>query len=190
MARFYSNENFPIQTVRALRRLGHDVLTSHDAGNANRSVPDEEVLQFLRRRLGEFSSRKTGSTFCGCTKGKQLLMPALSSAPTTRTSIAWQLGYLIKWRDGRFSTVCCSESTARIIDRTGIGLNTRRVLTININVPVISYGKSAGQEIGVFDGLPFRMVTPTRTLNRALRSRGPHLSTRLFSRAGFSRMWL
>ena len=46
MARFYSNENFPIQTVRALRRLGHDVLTSHDAGNANRSVPDEEVLQF------------------------------------------------------------------------------------------------------------------------------------------------
>ena len=46
MARFYSNENFPIQTVRALRRLGHDVLTSHDAGNANRSVPDEVVLQF------------------------------------------------------------------------------------------------------------------------------------------------
>lgn len=46
MARFYSNENFPIQTVRELRRLGHDVLTSHEAGNANRSIPDEEVLRF------------------------------------------------------------------------------------------------------------------------------------------------
>ena len=53
MARFYSNENFPIQTVRELRRLGHDVLTSHEAGNANRSVPDHEVLQFAasQRRI-------------------------------------------------------------------------------------------------------------------------------------------
>lgn len=46
MARFYSNENFPAQAVRELRRLGHDVLTSFEAGNANRSVPDEEVLSF------------------------------------------------------------------------------------------------------------------------------------------------
>ncbi|MBY0505966.1 MAG: DUF5615 family PIN-like protein [Bryobacteraceae bacterium] len=46
MARFYSNENFPIQTVRHLRRLEHDVLTSQDAGNANQSISDEEVLKF------------------------------------------------------------------------------------------------------------------------------------------------
>ncbi len=46
MARFYSNENFPRQAVEQLRRLGHDVLTSFDAGNANRAVPDEEVLIF------------------------------------------------------------------------------------------------------------------------------------------------
>jgi hypothetical protein len=46
MARFYANENFPFQAVRELRRLGHDVLTSLEAGNANRSVPDEEVLTF------------------------------------------------------------------------------------------------------------------------------------------------
>ncbi len=46
MARFYSNENFPIQTVRELRRMGHGALTSHEAGNANRSVPAEEVLRF------------------------------------------------------------------------------------------------------------------------------------------------
>jgi predicted nuclease of predicted toxin-antitoxin system len=53
VARFYSNENFPIQTVRELGRLGHDVLTSHEAGNANRSVADEEVLQFAasQRRI-------------------------------------------------------------------------------------------------------------------------------------------
>jgi hypothetical protein len=32
--------------VRELRRLGHDVLTSADAGNANAAVPDAEVLAF------------------------------------------------------------------------------------------------------------------------------------------------
>ena len=46
MARFYSNENFPLQVVRALRQLGHDVLTSLDAGKANVSVPDREVLAY------------------------------------------------------------------------------------------------------------------------------------------------
>ena len=46
MARFYSNENFPLPTVEELRRLGHDVLTSRDAGNAGRAVPDPDVLAF------------------------------------------------------------------------------------------------------------------------------------------------
>jgi Domain of unknown function (DUF5615) len=46
MAKFYSNENFRLQTVRALQNLGHDVLTSFAAGNANQGIPDEEVLQF------------------------------------------------------------------------------------------------------------------------------------------------
>ena len=46
MARFYSNENFPAQSVRELRGLGHEVLTSLEAGNANRAVTDEEVLRF------------------------------------------------------------------------------------------------------------------------------------------------
>jgi len=35
MARFYSNENFPLPVVEALRAMGHDVLSSLDAGNAN-----------------------------------------------------------------------------------------------------------------------------------------------------------
>jgi hypothetical protein len=46
MAQFYSNENFPLPAVEELRKLDHDVVTSHDAGNANRAVPDAEVLAF------------------------------------------------------------------------------------------------------------------------------------------------
>jgi len=46
MARFYSNENFPLATVKYLRELGHDVLTTLDAGRSNQRIPDEEVLLF------------------------------------------------------------------------------------------------------------------------------------------------
>ena len=46
MARLYSNENFPQPVVEELRRLGHDVLTSLDAGKANQSVPDDEVVRY------------------------------------------------------------------------------------------------------------------------------------------------
>jgi len=45
-ARIYSNENFPRRVVETLRDLGHDVLTSFDAGRANQRVPDDEVLEF------------------------------------------------------------------------------------------------------------------------------------------------
>lgn len=46
MAKLYSNENFPIPIVRELRKLGHDVLTSFDAGQANQGIPDNEVLAY------------------------------------------------------------------------------------------------------------------------------------------------
>ncbi len=46
MAGFYSNENFPMQALMELRRLGHEVVTSIDAGKANRAVPDPEVPAF------------------------------------------------------------------------------------------------------------------------------------------------
>jgi hypothetical protein len=46
VARFYSNENVALQVVTELRRLGQDVLTSSEAGKANLSVPDSEVLAF------------------------------------------------------------------------------------------------------------------------------------------------
>lgn len=46
MARFYSNENFPLPVVHALSAMGHDVLTTHDAGKSGLAIPDEEVLAF------------------------------------------------------------------------------------------------------------------------------------------------
>ena len=46
MARLYSNENFPLPVVEGLRRAGHDVLTVLEAGNANQSVADVDVLAF------------------------------------------------------------------------------------------------------------------------------------------------
>jgi predicted nuclease of predicted toxin-antitoxin system len=48
MAKLYSNENFRRKIVEALRELGHDVLTAFEAGNANLSIPDDEVLDFAR----------------------------------------------------------------------------------------------------------------------------------------------
>lgn len=49
MARFYSNENFPLPVVERLRALGHDVLTVREAGKADQALPDHEVLAFATR---------------------------------------------------------------------------------------------------------------------------------------------
>ncbi len=46
MARFYANENYPLPAIRILRELGHDVLTTADAGKAGQAVADAEVLRF------------------------------------------------------------------------------------------------------------------------------------------------
>jgi Domain of unknown function (DUF5615) len=46
MARLYADEQFPRETVFALRNLGHDVLTVQEAGKANQRIPDDEVLAF------------------------------------------------------------------------------------------------------------------------------------------------
>ena len=45
MARLFADENFPLPAVEALRRLGHNVLTIHEAGKAQQSTPDDIVLQ-------------------------------------------------------------------------------------------------------------------------------------------------
>jgi hypothetical protein len=44
--RFYADENFPLAMVLIFRRRGYDVLTSYEANQANRGLPDLEVLKF------------------------------------------------------------------------------------------------------------------------------------------------
>jgi Domain of unknown function (DUF5615) len=46
MVRLYSNENFALDFVEILRLMGHDVLTSYEAGQANQGIPDDAVLAF------------------------------------------------------------------------------------------------------------------------------------------------
>lgn len=41
---FYSNENFASDMVKILRKPGHAVTTSYEAGQANQSISDDEVL--------------------------------------------------------------------------------------------------------------------------------------------------
>src|ERR1700694_3300240 len=46
MARLYADENFHLATVTELRKLGHDVLTAREAGQAGQRIPDSTVLGF------------------------------------------------------------------------------------------------------------------------------------------------
>ena len=46
MARLYANENFPLLVVEELRRLGHDVLTTQEAGQSGQAIPDDAVLSY------------------------------------------------------------------------------------------------------------------------------------------------
>lgn len=78
MAKFYSDENFPYATVEVLRKLGHDVLTAFEAGQAERRIPDDQVLSYAIReerivltfnrkdfiKLHEKSSQHAGIVVC------------------------------------------------------------------------------------------------------------------------------
>lgn len=46
MLKLYANENFPLETVLFLRNIGYDVLTTHEIGQSNLRIPDEDVLAF------------------------------------------------------------------------------------------------------------------------------------------------
>ncbi len=47
---FYANENFPLAIIEELRQLDYDVLTSIEAGQANQSISDENVLKFAQEK--------------------------------------------------------------------------------------------------------------------------------------------
>ena len=56
MARFYTNENIALQVVVELRRLGHDVPTSWEAGKANAAIaaipePADQLVLVKAARL-------------------------------------------------------------------------------------------------------------------------------------------
>src|SRR5580692_9739335 len=44
MARLYADEDFPFPVVERLRQLGHDVLTTLEAGRANQGISDADQL--------------------------------------------------------------------------------------------------------------------------------------------------
>lgn len=46
---FYSNENFALDMVKILKVLGYTVITSYEAGQANQSIPDDEVLKYATK---------------------------------------------------------------------------------------------------------------------------------------------
>jgi len=46
VARLFADENFPFPVVEALRRIGRDVMTVGDAGNAGQALTDEAILGF------------------------------------------------------------------------------------------------------------------------------------------------
>ena len=48
MAKIYANENFPQPSVEALRKLGHDVLTTLESGKSGQAIPDEDVLAYAK----------------------------------------------------------------------------------------------------------------------------------------------
>ncbi|CAB1084674.1 hypothetical protein D1AOALGA4SA_12185 [Olavius algarvensis Delta 1 endosymbiont] len=96
MARLYSNENFPLPVVEELRRFGHEVLTTLEAGVAGKSVPDEKTkgsrlhsslyvknedatplfftLGSLLRQCHETTSLKVDMTFFTCHFGTLLVI--------------------------------------------------------------------------------------------------------------------
>jgi hypothetical protein len=107
MANLYSNENFPRRVAEELRLLGHDLLSSFEAGRANQQVPDEQVLAFAteQRRavltLNRFDfirlHRKTQAAHAGiivCTRDDAdpvAFARRIHSALITAGDPAWQL---------------------------------------------------------------------------------------------------
>lgn len=105
MARLYANENFPLPVVEGLRRLGNDVLTTHDAGNAGQAVPDDEVLAFaigagravltLNRkhfvRLHQESPRHAGVVVCTFDPEFELQARRIHEALTAQPELAGKL---------------------------------------------------------------------------------------------------
>lgn len=105
MAALYTNENFPVPAVEALRALGHDVLTVLEAGNANQRIPDADVLAYGRQnnravvthnrldfiRLHKRGAEHAGIITCYEDPDFQRLASRIHIEITTRGALAGQL---------------------------------------------------------------------------------------------------
>ncbi len=105
MAQLYANENFPFPSVEELRRLGHDVLTTTEAGQAGRGTPDPDVLRFataqgralitLNRRhfirLHERDTRHAGLIVCTFDPDFSALAQRIDAALRKQAALAGQL---------------------------------------------------------------------------------------------------
>ncbi|MCE9635047.1 MAG: DUF5615 family PIN-like protein [Planctomycetes bacterium] len=101
----YGNENFAAEAVERLRSLGHDVLTTHEAGQSRQRVPDDQVLKdataagravltFNRRdfiALHRRGGRHAGIVVCTCDDDTSGLAERIDAALASAGTIAGRL---------------------------------------------------------------------------------------------------
>lgn len=98
MIKLYANEQFPNDAVKELRKLGYDVLTTHELGKSGKCITDQEVLSFamsLKRAVITFDKdffklHRENPNHCGiilCTENRnyqqlaQIIDTKLSNTP-------------------------------------------------------------------------------------------------------------
>lgn len=105
MARLYCDEQFPREVSELLQAMGHDVLTSQTAGNANLGIEDEAVLGFaiadnravvtLNRydfiRLHRSQPNHTGIIVCTNDSDRNRLATRIHQAICTEASLSGKL---------------------------------------------------------------------------------------------------
>jgi len=63
LARLYADENFLQPAVEELRRLGHDVLTTADAGMARKAISNGPARLLESHLIAQNHQRTTGVNF-------------------------------------------------------------------------------------------------------------------------------
>jgi hypothetical protein len=126
LAKFYSDENFPYGSVEALRKLGHDVLTTLEAGHADQRIPDHEVLGYAIRenrivltfnrkdfiKLHEKDSSHAGIIVCKVDADFEGLARRIDKAVKEKDTMQNQLVRVNRVQpEGAKSTITKSDST-------------------------------------------------------------------------------
>ena len=123
MALLYTNENFPQPVVEELRKLGNDVLTTHDAGHSNAGVSDSDVVKYatamgrvvvtLNRRdfikIHRSDGKHAGIVVCTVDRDYVALAARIDQALSCRQSITNELVSVVR---GNPATEAISETPA------------------------------------------------------------------------------